>query len=111
LLWAALGDIITYQGLSGKLQTLNPIFANYYLEITCSFELLRSSIYRRPFFCTQCSHPLKEDEEEWLNPDIVEPERLLPLLKQYPDTEMEAYPVSTVLNRPNNDAPELLIHE
>jgi putative SOS response-associated peptidase YedK len=26
----------------------------------------------------------KEDEAEWLNPDIVEPEQLLPLLKPYP---------------------------
>jgi hypothetical protein len=77
------------------------------LEITCCFELLRSSIYRRPYFCTQCGYLLKEDEEEWLNPDIVEPERLLPLLKQYPDTEMEAYPVSTALNRPNNDTAEI----
>ena len=34
---------------------------------------------------------LKEDEVEWLNPDNSEPERLLPLLKQYPDAEMEAY--------------------
>jgi putative SOS response-associated peptidase YedK len=34
---------------------------------------------------------LKEDEVEWLNPDNSEPEQLLPLLKQYPDAEMEAY--------------------
>jgi putative SOS response-associated peptidase YedK len=33
----------------------------------------------------------KEDEEEWVNPNIIEPERLLPLLKQYPDKEMAAY--------------------
>jgi putative SOS response-associated peptidase YedK len=41
---------------------------------------------------------LQEDEEEWLNADIVEPERLLPLLKQYPDKDMEAYPVSLAVN-------------
>jgi putative SOS response-associated peptidase YedK len=51
----------------------------------------------------------KEDEEEWLNPDIVEPERLLPLLKQYPDKEMEAYPVSTAVNIPKNDSAELIL--
>jgi putative SOS response-associated peptidase YedK len=50
----------------------------------------------------------KEDEEEWLNPDIVEPERLLPLLKQYLDNEMEAYPVSTMVNRPNIDSAEVI---
>jgi putative SOS response-associated peptidase YedK len=50
----------------------------------------------------------KEYEEEWVNPDIVEPERLLPLLKQYPDKEMEAYPVSTAVNRPTIDTAELI---
>jgi putative SOS response-associated peptidase YedK len=50
----------------------------------------------------------KEDEEEWVNPDIVEPERLLPLLKQYPNKEMEAYPVSTAVNRPTIDTGELI---
>ncbi len=42
----------------------------------------------------------REDEDAWLNPDIVEPERLLPLLKQYPDKDMEAYQVATAVNRP-----------
>jgi putative SOS response-associated peptidase YedK len=51
---------------------------------------------------------LREDEDEWLNPDIIEPERLLPLLKPYPDTEMIAYPVSTAVNRPNMDSAELI---
>jgi putative SOS response-associated peptidase YedK len=44
---------------------------------------------------------LKEDEEEWLNLDIIEPERLLQLLKQYQERDMEAYPVSTAVNVPN----------
>jgi putative SOS response-associated peptidase YedK len=36
---------------------------------------------------------LKEDEEEWLNPDIVEPDHLLPLLKPYPAEHMETWRV------------------
>jgi putative SOS response-associated peptidase YedK len=43
----------------------------------------------------------RKDEEAWLNPDIVETERLLTLLKQYPDTEMEVYPVSPAVNMNN----------
>jgi putative SOS response-associated peptidase YedK len=50
----------------------------------------------------------KEDEEKWLDPDIVETERLLPLLRQYPDQEMEAYPVSTLVNRPSVDSEEVI---
>jgi putative SOS response-associated peptidase YedK len=51
---------------------------------------------------------LKEDEEEWLNRDIIEPERLLQLLKQYPNREMEAYPVSAAVNIPTNTSPDLI---
>jgi putative SOS response-associated peptidase YedK len=50
----------------------------------------------------------KEYEEAWLNPDSVEPERLLPLLKQYPENDMEAWPVSTAVNMPKNDTEEVI---
>lgn len=50
----------------------------------------------------------REDEDEWLNPDNAEPEKLLKLLNPYPTSEMEAYPVSTLVNSPKNNFPELL---
>jgi len=50
----------------------------------------------------------REDEEEWLNPDITEPEKLLPLLKQYPANKMEAYPVSRYVNNPGSDSASLI---
>jgi hypothetical protein len=49
---------------------------------------------------------LKELSKEYRN--SVEPEQLLPLLKQYPEKEMDAYPVSTVVNRPSSDSAELI---
>jgi putative SOS response-associated peptidase YedK len=39
----------------------------------------------------------KEDENAWLNPDSVEPERVMPLLKQCPKKDIEAYPVLTAV--------------
>ncbi|HSW96402.1 MAG TPA: SOS response-associated peptidase [Candidatus Saccharimonadales bacterium] len=50
----------------------------------------------------------KEDEDEWLNPDNVEPEKLLKLLTPYPASEMEAYPISTLVNTPKNNFPEII---
>jgi putative SOS response-associated peptidase YedK len=50
----------------------------------------------------------KEDEAEWLNPDIVEPEQLLPLLKPYPASEMEEWQVGDAARNPRNDSPELI---
>ena len=50
----------------------------------------------------------REDEEEWLNPDITEPERLLPLLVSYPENEMQAVRVSPAVNTPIRDDATLI---
>ena len=50
----------------------------------------------------------KENEEVWLNPDIVEPEKLLPLLTPYPDSEMVSYPVSTLVNSWKHDSEDVV---
>jgi putative SOS response-associated peptidase YedK len=49
----------------------------------------------------------KEDEETWLNPDISEPEQLLPLLRQYPPDKMEGWRAPDAARNPRNDYPEL----
>ena len=40
-----------------------------------------------------------------MDPKTQEPEKLLPLLKQYPPEEMEFYPVSREVNSPAVDKP------
>lgn len=51
----------------------------------------------------------KEDEDTWLNPDTTETGHLLPLLSPYPyETEMEKFPVSSLVNKPSNNFPEIL---
>lgn len=47
-----------------------------------------------------------QDEGKWLDPDLKETANLLPVLAPYPDEEMEAYEVSTLVNSPRNDRPE-----
>jgi len=49
-----------------------------------------------------------EDEESWLNPDLHDPEILLALLKTYPAELMETYAVSSEVNKPQNEGPQLL---
>lgn len=50
----------------------------------------------------------KEDEAEWLNPDTVEREHLLPLLKPYPADKMEEWQVSNVAKNVRNEGQELI---
>ncbi len=46
--------------------------------------------------------------EQWLDPDPQKPEALQPLLIPYPADEMTTHPVSTLVNSPANDRPELV---
>ena len=48
------------------------------------------------------------DEEAWLDPDNIEPERILPLLKPYPADKMEEWRVGDAARNPRNDSPELI---
>jgi putative SOS response-associated peptidase YedK len=50
----------------------------------------------------------RDDEQVWLDPDMSEPERLLPLLRPYPAREMDAFAVSRMVNSPMNDTPAVL---
>ena len=70
---------------------------------TTANELLKRVHERMPVIL------LREDEAEWLDRKIQEPEKLLPLLKPFPSDEMEYYPVSRRVNAPANDSPECIV--
>ena len=48
-----------------------------------------------------------EAEREWLNLDTP-PEQALELLQPYPDSQMQAYEVSRLVNSPAHDTPEVI---
>jgi putative SOS response-associated peptidase YedK len=74
-----------------------------YAIITTTPNVLVGQIHdRMPVILQQ------EDEETWLNPDITEPEHLLPLLQPYPADQMEEWPVGNAARNPKNDSPELI---
>ena len=52
-------------------------------------------------------HP--RDYAKWLEPSAQTPDQVLPLIKPYPAEEMDAYPVSTLVNKASNDMPELVV--
>lgn len=45
----------------------------------------------------------------WLDPQLCEPEQLLPMLDQYPDAEMVEYAVSPLVGSVRNDLPGLIL--
>lgn len=52
-------------------------------------------------------HP--RDHAKWLDASHQTPENLLTLIKPYPADAMSAHPVSTLVNKPENDSPELVV--
>ncbi len=57
---------------------------------------------------TDAGHPAACGAGSLADPAPCRPERLQPLLVPYPAEEMSAHPVSTLVNRPENDRPELI---
>ncbi len=45
----------------------------------------------------------------WLDPGELDPHQLQPLLKPFSAQSMVAYPVSTLVNNPTNDAPDCIV--
>lgn len=45
----------------------------------------------------------------WLNPAVTDPAPVLGLLRPCPDDALVAYPVSTAVNKPANDSPQLIL--
>lgn len=74
-----------------------------YTIITCEPNALMAKIHNRMPVILR-----RDDEAQWLNPDLVEPEHLLPLLRPYPAAAMAAHRVSRQVNNPRKDSPELI---
>jgi putative SOS response-associated peptidase YedK len=50
----------------------------------------------------------KEDEEEWLSPEVTDPVEIMHFLQPFPAKDMEAYEISTAVNNVRNDGEELI---
>jgi len=48
----------------------------------------------------------EEDEDQWLDPAVHDKNRLLALLRPYPEGKMKAHDVSPRVNTPTNDSPD-----
>lgn len=50
----------------------------------------------------------RENEDAWLDPDNMDRQALQDILEPYPSELMKYYPVSTLVNSPHNDSPEII---
>jgi putative SOS response-associated peptidase YedK len=50
----------------------------------------------------------RNQESHWLNPDVTEPEHVMPLLKPYPPEMMESWRAPDAARNPRNDTPDVI---
>jgi len=51
----------------------------------------------------------KDKEDDWLNPNIQEPEKALAILKPYASDQLEYFQVSKFVNSPKNNSPQCVV--
>jgi putative SOS response-associated peptidase YedK len=71
--------------------------------VTTAANALLSSLHERMPVILE-----SERLHEWLNPKIVDPSRLQPLLESYDARLMRLYPVSSLVNKVQNNGPDLI---
>lgn len=97
-------SIFTFAGLYDKWQDKESgkTIYSYTIITTTPNKLIERIHNRMPVIFT------KENEKEWLNPDITEPDHMLSLLQTFPEDKLEAYPVSKAVNKPTIDDESLI---
>jgi putative SOS response-associated peptidase YedK len=66
-------------------------------------ELMQPIHNRMPVILPESAYPA------WLSPQEADPAMLQPLLTAYPAEAMEAYPISRLVNSPDNDVREVIL--
>jgi putative SOS response-associated peptidase YedK len=70
---------------------------------TCTIITTKANDFLNPIHDRMPVIMPEEDEKEWLNPELTDAARLRSLLRSYPSEEMEAYAVSTAVNKVENE--------
>ena len=75
---------------------------------TCTIVTVAANELVAPIHDRMPAMLLPEYEALWLDPGVTDAERVLPVLRPYPAGEMEAYPVSTRVNKAGVNDPDLV---
>ena len=73
---------------------------------TCALITTGPNALMEPIYTRMPVILAAKDYDDWLDPSQHTVERLNALLRPFPAEEMEAYPVSPIVNNPKNDQPE-----
>ena len=92
--------LFAFAGLWERWEKQEPTMETCSLITTGPNALMEPIHHRMPVILATTQY------DEWLNTSLRETERLNTLLRPFPPEEMEAYPVSMLVNNPRNDVAE-----
>lgn len=100
------GKLFAFAGLWEEEPKLGEQTRRFAIITTAAIELMQTIHERMPVILTD------EDERKWLEGDSADLQGLLKVLeKPIPSDPLEAFPVSSKVNAPKNDFPELIQRE
>lgn len=76
---------------------------------TCALITTGPNALMEPIYTRMPVILVAKDYDDWLDPSLQTVERLNALLRPFPAEDMEAYPVSPIVNNPRNDQPECVM--
>lgn len=91
-----------FAGLWDRWKNDHEIITTCTIITTEANEIVQPIHARTPVILTEQQHSI------WLDPTIQAPSNLKNLLQPYPPEKMKTYEVSTLVNSPKNDSPQLL---
>lgn len=92
-----------FAGLWDLWQSGDEKLKTFTIITTLPNELMKPIHNRMPVILSESS------ESRWLDPEITDPDYILPLLKPYPTDDMECFKVSTIVNSPKNDTSDCVV--
>jgi putative SOS response-associated peptidase YedK len=95
--------LFAFAGLYDETTTGDGEVQGSYTIITTSANALMAELHDRMPVILH-----RDDEEEWLDPEVEDPARVMRFLGPYPAEEMEVVPVSRKVNNARNDGPDLI---
>lgn len=95
-------ELFSFAGIYNETKIDGKNILSFAIITTSPNDLMRSVHDRMPVILS------REEEDEWLDPDMIEPERIKKFLDPYPALEMKSWKISTLVNKPQNDFKEIL---
>ena len=95
-------ETFSFAGIYGENEIDGKKILSFAIITTAPNSLMKPIHDRMPVILS------RDEEDAWLDPDMIEQKRIQEFLDPFPSDEMKLWQVSTLVNKPQNDFKEIL---